>query len=153
MSEHAVRELCSITPRDAGEVLTLQRAAYATEAQLYFDPHLPALTQTLAELSAELEGPALGIRLDGRLVGAVRWTVHEGVAHIGRLVVAPDLQGTGIGTALLHAAEATSGADEFTLFTGHLSAANLRLYGREGYRRVREEELRPGVVLIHLHKP
>lgn len=39
---------------DAGELLTLQRAAYVTEALLYGDPELPALTQSLAELVDEL---------------------------------------------------------------------------------------------------
>ena len=39
----------------AGELLTLQRAAYATEAQLYGDPNLPALVQSLDELRDELD--------------------------------------------------------------------------------------------------
>ena len=32
---------------DAGELLTLQRAAYVTTAQLYRDPFLPPLLETL----------------------------------------------------------------------------------------------------------
>jgi ribosomal protein S18 acetylase RimI-like enzyme len=44
----------SAGPDDAGELLTLQRAAYVTEAQLYADPCLPPLTETLAELRAAL---------------------------------------------------------------------------------------------------
>jgi hypothetical protein len=39
---------------DAGELLTLQRAAYVTEARLYDDPELPGLTQSLPELVDEL---------------------------------------------------------------------------------------------------
>ena len=38
------------TAEDAGELLTLQRAAYVTEAQVYDDLRLPALVQTLDEL-------------------------------------------------------------------------------------------------------
>src|SRR5690606_22051030 len=38
----------------AGELLTVRRAAFVTEAQLYGDPNLPALTQTLAGLRAAL---------------------------------------------------------------------------------------------------
>lgn len=145
-------DLVRLTPDDAGEVLTLQRAAYVTEAQIYGDPFLPALTQSLAELEQELALPALGIRLGARLVGAVRWTVEDGVAHIGRLTVVPDLQGQGIGTRLLRAAEEASGADCFELFTGHLSAANIRLYQREGYHLTRREPLRDGVDLVYLRK-
>ncbi|MGH3702782.1 MAG: GNAT family N-acetyltransferase, partial [Pseudonocardiaceae bacterium] len=58
---------------DAGELLTLQRAAYVTEARLYLDPELPALTQSLAELVDELRSAlALKAVVDHRIVGAVR---------------------------------------------------------------------------------
>ncbi|GAB3409367.1 GNAT family N-acetyltransferase [Schumannella luteola] len=138
---------------DAGELLTLQRAAYATEAQLYGDPSLPALTQTLDELVDELRSvSALGIRAGGRLIGAVRWRVDGDVAEIGRLVIAPDQQGRGLGTRLLRAAEEASGARTFELFTGHLSVANIRLYEREGYAKSRREALRDGVELVFLRK-
>ncbi|MBF4461281.1 MULTISPECIES: GNAT family N-acetyltransferase [unclassified Rathayibacter] len=146
---HTTRPL---TLSDAGQLLTLQRAAYASEAQIYRDPFLPALTQTLDELRAELAGPALGIDAEGRLLGAVRWTVDGDTAHIGRLVVAPDLQGKGIGTALLRSAEQASGAARFELFTGHLSEANIRLYERESYTRTRQVALQPGVELVHMEK-
>ena len=39
---------------DAGELLTLQRAAYVSEGQIYENASIPPLTQTLAELEAEL---------------------------------------------------------------------------------------------------
>ncbi|GAA5202966.1 GNAT family N-acetyltransferase [Microbacterium jejuense] len=152
MTSPATDALAPLTPDDAGEVLTLQRAAYTSEARLYRDPFLPALTQSLEELEAELHGPGLGLRSAGRLIGAVRWTVDDGVAHIGRLTVVPDLQGRGIGTRLLRAAEEASGADRFELFTGHLSEANIRLYEREGYVVDRREPLHEGVDLMYLVK-
>ncbi|WP_225232296.1 GNAT family N-acetyltransferase [Klenkia terrae] len=141
-------------PRErAGELLTLQRAAYVTEAQLYGDARLPALTETLPELLAELAGSACLAAWHGpRLVGAVRSREVDGVLHIGRLVVAPDLQGHGIGSRLLAAAEGTSGCATATLFTGHLSEANLRLYRRRGYVETHREQLSPAVELVHLTK-
>ncbi|MFT4236001.1 MAG: GNAT family N-acetyltransferase [Microbacterium sp.] len=146
-------QIVELTAKDAGELLTLQRAAYVTEAQIYRDVLLPALTQTLDELVAELSSAsALGVRAEGRLVGAVRWQLKHGVAAIGRLVVAPDQQGRGIGTALLRAAEAASGASASELFTGHLSAANIRLYEREGYVTTRRAPLQDGVDLVFLRK-
>jgi len=152
VSASTAAETHPLNDEHAGELLTLQRAAYVTEAQLYGDPFLPALTQTLDEVRLELRHPALGVTEDGRLIAAVRWTVDGEVAHIGRLVVAPDHQGRGLGTTLLRAAEAASGADSFELFTGHLSAANIRLYEREGYREFRREALQPGVELVFLRK-
>jgi hypothetical protein len=43
------------TRADVGEILTLQRAAYVSEAQLYDDAHLPALVQSFDDLAVELE--------------------------------------------------------------------------------------------------
>lgn len=165
--------LTRMTTADAGEVLTLQRAAYVTEAQLYNDVFLPALTQTLEELVAEIESgggyvlrldagtPATGSSIGGRMVGAVRVRIVGGLLHIGRLTVAPDLQGRGFGSMLLNAAEAQAAAsdvpsglaaDAAVLFTGKLSEANLRLYRRRGYVETHREQLRPGVELVHLRK-
>lgn len=145
-------EFITLTADDAGELLTLQRAAYASEAQLYSDPFLPALTQTLDELRDELSGASLGIRARGRLVAALRWRMEGDVAHIGRIVVAPDMQGMGLGTHLLREAERRSGGTSFELFTGHLSVANLRLYEREGYQQTMRVPLREGVELVYLQK-
>jgi ribosomal protein S18 acetylase RimI-like enzyme len=140
---------------DVGEILTLQRAAYVTEAQVYDDASLPALTQTYEELESELRSClALKAVLGHRIVGAVRARIDGAVLHIGRLTVVPDLQGRGIGTRLLTALERDTAGTvaRYTLFTGHLSLANIRLYERHGYTEVRREELKPGVQLVHFDK-
>jgi ribosomal protein S18 acetylase RimI-like enzyme len=148
--------ICPVDLADVGELLTLQRAAYLTEAQLYNDPMLPALTQTYDQLRDELaRSIALKALVDHRIVGAVRAYARNRVLHIGRLIVAPDMQGRGVGTALLEALEkhAAGTVDRYTLFTGHLSTANIRLYQRLGYTEVRREALQAHVVLVHLDKP
>lgn len=126
-----------IDPADAGEVLTVQRAAFVQEALIYGTPAMPPLTQTLPELHAELVDNlgCVAIR-DHRIVGAVRARRDGTLLLIGRLAIAPDQQGEGLGSALLAAVEqrgADAGADVAELFTGSLSEANLRLYEREGY--------------------
>ena len=149
-------DLSPVEPRDAGELLTLQRAAYVTEARRYGDPELPALTQTLEELREELAGSLAYKAVEGyRMVGAVRARVDGSVLHVGRLTTAPDRQGRGIGSRLLATVEAGHGPGVRTaaLFTGHLSTDNLGLYARRGYVEQRREALRPGVVLVHLAKP
>jgi ribosomal protein S18 acetylase RimI-like enzyme len=156
-------QLARMTIADAGEVLTLQRAAYVTEAQVYKDAFIPALTQSLKELVEEIEsGGGFLLRLEtGRMVGAVRVRIVGGLLHIGRLAVAPDLQRRGFGSMLLNAAEAEAASsdehsglapDATVLFTGKLSEANLRLYRRRGYVETHREVLRPGVELVHLRK-
>jgi len=148
-------QIAPLSVADAGEVLTLQRAAYASEALIYGDPTLPPLVQTLAEITDELSN-CLGHKAirGSRLVGAVRSVVDGDSLRIGRLTVAPDLQGMGLGSALLAAAESDAGPEvtSAVLFTGHLSAGNLRLYERHGYVEERREDVRDGLTLVYLRK-
>ncbi|MFF4878883.1 GNAT family N-acetyltransferase [Micromonospora sp. NPDC000668] len=142
---------------DAGEILTVQRAAYLTEAQHYTDPFLPPLTETLDEVRAVLTGPTtvLAARLGHRLVGSVRAHLDGDTAHVGRLSVAPDQQGRGVGGRLLAAIEAACPPSValFTLFTGADSARNVRLYQRHGYRIVAHRPDPNGIRLAVLEKP
>lgn len=146
-----------IRPDDAGEVLTLQRAAFVQEAQIYGTPQLPPLTQTLDELEAELVENLGCVAVDGtRIVGAVRARRDGELLLVGRLTIAPDQQGRGIGTRLLAAVEergAALGATEAELFTGSLSEANLRLYLREGYVETQRVPGDDGIEQVFLRKP
>lgn len=123
-----------ISEADAGEVLTVQRAAFVSEAAIYGSVDMPPLTQTLTELEAELRAESgLTARIDGRLVGAIRFVEKDGMLLIGRIAIAPDMQGEGVGRTLLDHAERASNAQVAELFTGSLSEANIRLYERCGY--------------------
>lgn len=145
--------LGQVGPDDVGELLTLQRAAFVGEAALYDAFDHPALLQTVEELRRELRTvTAHAARRGTRMVGAVRVRQDGRTLHVARLSVAPDLQGTGIGSRLLRHVEATAGADvdRLALFTGALSAGNLRLYARHGYVEERREVLPSGLELVHL---
>ncbi|GAB2905816.1 GNAT family N-acetyltransferase [Nonomuraea fastidiosa] len=139
-------------PDDAGEVLTLQRAAYVSEAQLYGDPYIPPLVESLEQVRKVIEDAVVLKAVEaGRIVGAVRGRLAGTTCLVGRLIVAPDLQGRGIGTALLRALhERVPQAQAFDLFTGHLSEANLRFYRRLGYRETHRERMDDHLTLIHL---
>lgn len=83
-----------IRVEDAGQVLTLQRAAFVTEALIYDDPAMGPLTQTLEALEFELHdnlGYVAEIR--GRVVGAARAVTSDSLLLVGRIAVAPDQQG------------------------------------------------------------
>jgi GNAT superfamily N-acetyltransferase len=123
---------------DAGELLTLQRAAYISEARAHCTFDLPPLLEPLEQIHAVLRDPcclAWGFREGERLVAAVRVRVAGDVGEVGRLVVAPDRQGHGLGSALMRAAEERlpRGVTSLHLFTGEHSAGPLRLYPRLGY--------------------
>jgi ribosomal protein S18 acetylase RimI-like enzyme len=141
---------------DAGEILTLQRAAYVTEAQLHGDPFLPPLVESLEQIRKMIAGSlVLKATIGTRLAGSVRARINDRTCLVGRLAVAPDLQGRGIGRALMQAleAEVIGRADACVLFTGHLGEANLRLYRRLGYRETHRERVADHLMLVHMRKP
>jgi len=145
--------IARIRAADAGEVLTVQRAAFVSEAQIYGSADMPPLTQTLEQLEEELRD-ALGwtARRGGRLVGALRARLDGDLLLIGRIAIAPDVQGEGIGRMLLEAAESATDAREAELFTGSLSEANLRLYRRCGYRETERIAQDDGTEQVFLRK-
>lgn len=128
----------SVTHDEAGELLTLRRAAFVTEAQQYGDPNIPPLTQTLDELRADLDADGvitLGAWSGHRMIGSIRVLIEGTKATLGRFAVAPDLQGRGVGTRLLMAIlpYLPDGIEEVWVFTGRDSLQNLALYEKHGY--------------------
>nr|WP_278249512.1 GNAT family N-acetyltransferase [Nocardioides sp. IC4_145] len=110
---------------------------------------IPALHETYDEFVDWLaRDHVLVARAGGRLVGAVRGSLaDDGTTwHVGRLMVAPDLGGRGLGRRLLEAVEAAApaGVAAYELFTGAGSTRNQRIYKKAGYRHA--GELEPGVV-------
>ncbi len=140
---------------DAVDILALQKTAYQSEAKLYNDWTLPALTQTIESLQEEFkQSRVLKALINGEMVGSVRARVDNGVCHIGRLIVSPDHQRQGIGTALLSNIEAMyTSADEFHLFTGSKSIDNIRLYEKLGYVKSHTKCLSKNVDLVFMVKP
>lgn len=142
-----------VTPDDAGEVLTIQRAAFVSEALIYGGVDMPPLTQTLEQVRAELTNNLGWVAIvDGRLVGVIRAVQEGDLLLIGRIAIAPDMQGEGIGRSLLTAVEDGSTASESELFTGSLSEANIRLYEACGYVQSQRVPQDDGTEQVFLRK-
>jgi tRNA (guanine37-N1)-methyltransferase len=144
-------EIRAAEPSDAGELLTLQRACWLQEQWDNPGVDIPALGESLADLEAWLgRDTVLVARAAGRMVGAVRGSRHDDTWEIGRLMVAPDLQGQGLGRRLLEAMEAAApaGVTTYALFTGAGSARNQRMYKKAGYRLHGLEADVPGAVRL-----
>jgi ribosomal protein S18 acetylase RimI-like enzyme len=141
------------TDADAGEILTLQRAAYVAEA-IAHDSFIPPLVEPLDSVTARITTSlVLAARAGHRLVGTVQGRLVDGTCQVGRLAVVPDLQGRGIGSRLLSELEGrVPGADRFELFTGARSDANVRLYQRLGYTIFDHRPNPDGVPLVYLEK-
>ena len=147
----ATGELRAATPADAGELLTLQTACWVQEQRANPGVTIPALGESLADVQSWLEEwTTLVLRSGGRLVGAARGRRHDDTWHVGRLMVAPDLQRRGLGRLLLGAIEdaAPEGVTGYVLFTGASSEDNLRLYKKAGYRLRGADPEVPGAVRL-----
>ena len=98
-------------PSDAGELLTLQLAAWVREARENATIEIPPLQEGLADVQAQLVDPALtiwGFREAGRLLATARTSLlADDVAFLGRLGVdSTDQHGDAVGQRKLrlHAA-------------------------------------------------
>ncbi|HMT93454.1 GNAT family N-acetyltransferase [uncultured Thiothrix sp.] len=148
-------EILAAESKDAKEILKLQILAYQSEAKLYNDWSLPALTQTLDSLYQEFEDSViLKAIINNQIVGSVRAKVDNDVCKIGRLIVDPEFQKKGIGTALLkHIEQMHENTTSFELFTGSKSVSNIQLYEKNGYVKSHTKDLSESVSLLFLVKP
>ena len=129
-------ELRPAREADAGELLVLQRACWMQEALDNDSLEVPALHEDLAAVTTALATWGTWVlRRDGRLIGSVRARRHQSDWEIGRLMVAADQSGQGLGRRLLEHIEAQAPADvtRLALFTGWRSYRNQRLYAAAGY--------------------
>ena len=139
--------------RDAAELVVLQRCCWVDEALANTTLELGALRESLADVTAWLaEWSTWCLRRHGRLIGAVRARQVGSSWQLGRLMVAPDQRGRGLGRRLLRFAEAqapATGIDRLSLSTGRDSTDNLRLYRSCGYRDAGPD----GPLAVRLTKP
>lgn len=146
MSSPVPHRIRAARHNDAGELLTLQRAAFASEPGS--SRELP-LRESLADVEHAIDDPDHEVLVAavvedgewghrGRLVAAVRVEVGDGVVRLNRVVIAPDLRNRGLGSALLEAvtsyAENRPGVTELQLRAEGASSENLALYRRYGFR-------------------
>lgn len=142
------------TQGDAAELLTLQRACWVQEALANDSLDIPALHESLDDVRAWLrEWDTWVVRRAGRLVGAVRGRLEGSDRDrwdIGRVMVAPDQQGSGLGRALLDHIQAVAPAQatSYVLFTGAGSVRNQRMYKKAGFRLRPDLAAPPGAVVL-----
>ncbi len=130
-------DVAPATRADAGELFTLTRACWLQELWANPGVTIPALEESLDDLLHSLESwTTLVARAGGRLVGSCRGRAEGEVWDVGRVMVAPDLQGRGLGRYLLDLVEQAAPAEvtSYVLFTGAGSVDNIRLYKKAGYR-------------------
>jgi tRNA (guanine37-N1)-methyltransferase len=146
-------EVRPATRADAGELFTLTRACWLQE--LWANPGvlIPALEESFEDAVRGLEEWTTFVALaGGRIVGSTRGrAVGDGtVWDVGRVMVAPDLQGRGLGRLLLELIERAAPVEVATyeLYTGAKSVDNIRMYKKAGYRLQGPAPGPPGAVVM-----
>jgi len=143
------------TAADLPELLAIQKIAYQSEAEIYGDTTLPALRQTLAELTTDF-GRMVFLKgiVSGKTVASVRgYDDGQGTVHILRLCLLPYFRGKRLGRRLMAAIEAEfPGAKRFELFTGHRSAANIHIYTQMGYKQFKTEPFNGNIEWVYMEK-
>ncbi len=142
------------TVSDSEEILLLQKLTYKSEAELYDDPSISPMTQSLQSIRDEFGCQVfLKAIVDEKIIGSVRGFVQGKTCHIGRLMVHPSFQRRGIGKKLMNEIESLfKSCKRFELFTGNKSEANIRLYQTIGYKIFKTEKINGKVTLVYLEK-
>jgi ribosomal protein S18 acetylase RimI-like enzyme len=139
---------------DLEEILALQKLAYLSEAEICNDFSIPPLLQTIEDIKSEYAYKTFLKAVDsGKIIGSVRANLQDGTCYIGKLIVHPDFQNRGIGTALMNSIEnCFKGCKRYELFTGKKSVKNIYLYNKLGYRIFKEEKISEKLTFVYLEK-
>lgn len=139
---------------DCQEILSLQKLAYISEAEIYDDFEIAPLVQTLHEIEDEFcKKVFLKVVLYGKIIGSVRGFTEKGTCYIEKLIVHPNFQNYGLGTLLLKELEKVfSDCERYELFTGHRSQKNLRLYTKLGYKEFKILWVTSNLAFVFLEK-
>ena len=139
---------------DAAKILAIQKAAFLGQAKIYDNYALPPLTESLESIVKEFDNKIfLKALIKGEIIGALGFNHAKGQVTIERIAVKPDYQNKGIGTALLTKVEAmVPKAIAYSLFTGNISARNIHLYEKAGYRVTGQKTSEQGIDLLYMEK-
>jgi ribosomal protein S18 acetylase RimI-like enzyme len=148
-----------IRPLDLGddqtlrEIVDLQQASYAVEAELIGAESLPPMHDTPETLRASGE-TFLADQDGGRLLGIVSYKRDGGTVDIHRLAVHPSAFRTGVARRLLDALEdREQGATHWTVGTGAGNVPARTLYERRGFAVTEEREVGLGIRWVRMDRP
>jgi ribosomal protein S18 acetylase RimI-like enzyme len=144
-------------PRDDASLISWLRTP--EELYLFTGPRLrwPLDTTQLDGLRADESFTPFTAELDGAAVGHIELvSTGEGRARVARVLIAPELQGRGLGEQLVRAvlAEARArGIRSLTLFVLPDNARAIALYEKLGFEHRGPSEQLHGALLMELQDP
>jgi ribosomal protein S18 acetylase RimI-like enzyme len=149
-----MKKIMKATVEDAAAILSVQKLAYVSEAELYGNYEIEPLLQTISDVEKAFDTHLiLKYLCNNHLVGSVRAYEKDGTCYIGKLMVHPDYQNRGIAKELMKEIESLFENVRFELFTGSESKKNISFYEKLGYKGYRTEKLaREETVFLFMEK-
>jgi ribosomal protein S18 acetylase RimI-like enzyme len=151
MDTFVIKPLDVKDPPTIGRVLSLQRAAYAVEAELIGFDGIPPLHDNPETLLACHE-TFYGCFTGGELAGLIAFTLDTGTLDVCRMAVCPRFFRRGVASRLLEFVEAVPGIDRMVVSTGKGNDPAVSLYLKHGFKRVGEREVAEGVFITLFEK-
>lgn len=146
-------KIVKATFEDLPQILSLQKTAYLSEAELLDDYSIQPLTQSLEELQDEYEKSVILKVIDeNNIIGSVRAFEENGRVYVGKFIVHPDWQNKGVGSALLKTIETYFENKIFELFTSSKSEKNLHIYKKYGYKEFKRMLVNENYEFVFLEK-
>jgi len=141
---------------DLKDILSLQKTAFLSEAELYDNYDIEPLTQTINSIENDFKTHIfLKAEYQNKIIGSVKIKDNGEFCWIGKLMVIPGYRNKGIGRKLMLAAEKIyPKGKQFILFTGYKSINNIKLYESIGYTKSEEfsDEKNPDIILVKMIK-
>lgn len=146
-----IRQLDLANTDLAQELLAVQLASYAIEAELIGFPDLPPLRETLANLQA-CDETFYGYFVAEKLAGAISYKIEDEVLDIHRMIVHPDHFRRGIARQLLERILAIPDIQQVVVMTGAANHPAKQLYFSFGFIEIAQEEVVEGLMISRFAK-
>jgi ribosomal protein S18 acetylase RimI-like enzyme len=136
----------------AKELISLQRRAYAVEAELIGYDRLPPLVETVQDLMGSALTVLAAVESDA-LVGLLGYTLSDGVVDVDRIAVDPGRFRRGHARRLLDALHERHPACDVVVSTGADNAPAIALYESLGYLRVGQRTVADTLAVVDFRRP
>lgn len=124
------------------QLFSLQKKAYAVEAELIKYSGIPPLLETFDQFS-RCQETFIVFFVDDVIAGAISYKDESGRVEICRMIVHPDHFRKGIANTLLTHLQKTVPWEKLTVSTGALNQPARKLYEKNGFLHTKDVEVAP----------
>ncbi len=140
-TDHMIKQLQLASIDRVQEIVALQKASYAIEAELIGFDGIPPLHDT-ADRVRNAGETFWGYFYEGRLSGLISYKISGDTLDIHRVAVHPELFRKGIARKLVaHVLQLDSGTDRVIVSTGYENKPAVNLYLSMGFKQIDKKEI------------